>query len=69
VLDDETRAACVREEIADVFAYLLRLTDVLGVDLEASLIDKMAQNAAKYPVETALGTADKYTNLGGAGKP
>ena len=69
VLADPARATQVREEIADIFAYLLRLADVLGVDLEASLLDKTAKNAAKYPVETARGTADKYTDLGEPGKP
>ena len=29
----------------------------------------MPKNAAKYPVETARGTADKYTDLGEPGKP
>jgi NTP pyrophosphatase (non-canonical NTP hydrolase) len=69
VMADPVRAAGVREEMADVFSYLLRLADVLGVDLEASLIAKIAHNAAKYPVETARGTADKYTDLGGQQKP
>ena len=69
MLADPARATQVREEIADIFAYLLRLADVLGVDLEASLLDKTAKNAAKYPVETARGTADKYTDLGEPGKP
>jgi NTP pyrophosphatase (non-canonical NTP hydrolase) len=63
VMTDRVRAAHVSEEVADVFAYLLRLADVLGLDLEASLIAKAAQNAAKYPVETAHGTAAKYTAL------
>ena len=63
VLADPVRAARVREEIADVFAYLLRLADVLGIDLETALIEKIAQNAAKYPAETARGTAAKYTDL------
>lgn len=40
----------VREEIADVQIYLLRLADLLGVDLEAAVRDKLALNAAKYPV-------------------
>jgi NTP pyrophosphatase (non-canonical NTP hydrolase) len=63
VLAEPVRAARVREEIADVFAYLLRLADVLGIDLEASLIEKIAQNAAKYPAGAARGTAAKYTDL------
>lgn len=63
VLKDAVRAARVREEIADVFAYLLRLADVLGLDLEAAVIEKSAMNAAKYPVDTARGNAAKYSDL------
>ena len=43
-------ATRVQAEMADVFAYLLRLSDVLGVDLEAALADKIVKNAVKYPV-------------------
>ena len=63
VLSDPARAEHVREEIADVFAYLLRLCDVLGVDLEASMTEKIVKNAAKYPVEAARGRAAKYGDL------
>ncbi|WP_308011207.1 MULTISPECIES: hypothetical protein [unclassified Saccharopolyspora] len=38
-------------------AYLLRLADVLEIDLLAALDEKMTSNAAKYPVEPAKGTA------------
>lgn len=69
VLSDPAQAGRVREEIADVFAYLLRLADVLDVDLEAALTAKMHRNAAKYPVEIARGTAAKYTDLSSAGAP
>lgn len=39
----------VREEVADVFSYLLSLCDVLGVDLAQALRDKMVKNALKHP--------------------
>src|SRR5258708_39314710 len=57
IMADPAQAAGVRDEVADVFAYLLRLSDVLGVDLAAALTDKMAKNAVKYPVDTARGVA------------
>jgi NTP pyrophosphatase (non-canonical NTP hydrolase) len=57
VMTDPAQATAVRDELADVLAYLLRLADVLGVDLESALIDKIAKNALKYPVETSLGVA------------
>jgi NTP pyrophosphatase (non-canonical NTP hydrolase) len=62
-MDDRSRAERVRDEMADVFAYLLRLADVLGVDLEDALHAKMMKNARRYPVETARGNARKYTDL------
>jgi NTP pyrophosphatase (non-canonical NTP hydrolase) len=57
VMTDPAQATAVRDELADVLAYLLRLADVLGVDLESALTDKIAKNARKYPVETSLGVA------------
>lgn len=53
----------VREELADVFLYLLRLSDRLGVDLVAAADAKLARNAEKYPIERSLGRCDKYTDL------
>ncbi|MDI1454255.1 nucleotide pyrophosphohydrolase [Streptomyces sp. ATE26] len=65
VMQDGERAAEVREEMADVLAYLLRLADVLDVDLEVALTEKIEVNRRKYPVHLARGRADKYTQLGG----
>ncbi len=64
VMDDPQRAARIREEIADVFAYLLRMADVLGIDLEQALVEKIDINGRKYPADRARGRADKYTQLG-----
>jgi dCTP diphosphatase len=56
-------AARVREEIADVFAYLLQLADVLDIDLATALREKVRQNEQRYPVPLAKGRADKYDQL------
>jgi|ERR1700752_4799247 dCTP diphosphatase len=56
VMLDESEAEHVRDEMADVLAYLLRLADVLGVDLETALNAKMIKNAQKYPVGEAGGS-------------
>jgi dCTP diphosphatase len=53
----------VRLEIADVFLYLLSLSDKLGVDLVAAAFEKIELNAKKYPVELAKGSAKKYSEL------
>lgn len=53
----------VREEMADVLLYLVRLADRLDVDLLAAARDKMILNARKYPVDKARGSSRKYTDL------
>lgn len=61
VMKDAKTATKVRDEMADVFFYLLRLSDKLVVDLEKAFHDKMAKNAEKYPAEWSRGHATKYT--------
>lgn len=58
-LPDATRDA-VAEEMADVLLYLLRLADVLDIDLAAAAAAKIAKNAEKYPAARVRGRADKY---------
>jgi NTP pyrophosphatase (non-canonical NTP hydrolase) len=47
----------VAEELADIFIYLLRLSDRLNVDLVASTTSKMQKNEVRYPVEQVKGDA------------
>jgi dCTP diphosphatase len=51
----------VREELADVLIYLVRLADKLDVDLIAAARDKMVLNARKYPADEVRGSSRKYT--------
>lgn len=62
---DETTREAVALELADVLLYLIRLADVLGVDLAAAARRKMAINAERYPPALARGRADKYDRLQG----
>ena len=59
-LPSETLQA-VADEIADVQLYLVRLADVLGVDIAQAVTAKAAKNEAKYPVHKVQGSAKKYT--------
>ncbi|MCG8424325.1 MAG: nucleotide pyrophosphohydrolase [Proteobacteria bacterium] len=61
IMDAAESAQAVRDEIADVLMYLLRIADVLGVDPAPAVQAKMRKNAAKYPVEHWRGKARKYT--------
>jgi len=51
----------VAREMADVFIYLLRLAQVQGIDLLTAAEAKLADNARRYPVETARGSSAKST--------
>jgi NTP pyrophosphatase (non-canonical NTP hydrolase) len=63
VAHDPATARRVRDEIADVLVYLVRLAAVLDVDLDEAVRSKLASNALKYPVDRARGTAKKYSDL------
>jgi NTP pyrophosphatase (non-canonical NTP hydrolase) len=51
----------VREELADVLYAALLLASHYGIDVRKAVIDKLAHNATKYPVETSWGDATKYS--------
>jgi NTP pyrophosphatase (non-canonical NTP hydrolase) len=44
-----SRAEEVEDELADVFIYLIRLADVLGVDLLAAAHAKIDRNELRFP--------------------
>ena len=60
IVNNEKEMALVKQEIADVFIYLTRLADKLGVDIEKAVLDKIDQNEKKYPIELSKGNATKY---------
>jgi NTP pyrophosphatase (non-canonical NTP hydrolase) len=62
---DPSRRESIGDEMADVLIYLVRLADVLSIDLEESSVRKLAKNGEKYPVALSSGRADKYTDLKG----
>ena len=59
-LKAEKREA-VSHELADTFVYLLRIAEVLDIDLIAAANQKITLNALKYPAEKAKGSNAKYT--------
>lgn len=61
--DVAERRSDLRRELADVLIYILLLAHDTGVDLEAAVVDKLEENNAKYPAETARGRRVKYTDL------
>ena len=53
----------VKEELADVLIYSLRMAERNGLDVAEIIHDKMAANAVKYPVSQCKGSATKYSKL------
>jgi NTP pyrophosphatase (non-canonical NTP hydrolase) len=50
-------------EMADIFLFLLRLSDKIGVDLLAAARRKLQLNETRYPVSKSRGRATKYYKL------
>jgi NTP pyrophosphatase (non-canonical NTP hydrolase) len=53
----------IGSEIADVAILLFELAANLGLDLAQVMRAKLANNAARYPVERAFGSNRKYNEL------
>jgi len=53
----------IKNELADVLMYLVRLSSVLGIDLNEAVTQKLASNGQKYPVDKARSTSKKYDRL------
>lgn len=59
----EEKKNVIAEEVADVFLYLLQLSDKLDIDVLAAAQHKLEINAAKYPVDLAKGSSKKYSEF------
>jgi len=60
IVNSEKQMLLVREEIADVFLFLVRLADKLDVDIEKAALEKIKINAIKYPINLSKGNMEKY---------
>ena len=56
----DDKLAEVRLELADIFVYLLRMSEKLGVDLVQAAHQKISLNEEKYPAEQVKGSSKKY---------
>lgn len=53
----------VKEELADIFNYAILIADKYNLDIKQIVLDKLAKNAQKYPIDKAYGSAKKYNEL------
>ena len=50
----------IADELADVLIYCAYLSDVLNIDIDKIVNDKIEKNSKKYSVEKAYGNSRKY---------
>lgn len=60
---DEADREKVKKELADVFAFAFLLAEKYNFDVKKIVLEKIKENAQKYPKMKAKGTAKKYTEL------
>jgi dCTP diphosphatase len=60
---DKTVYKKAAEEIADILIYAIMFSLKMGIDIEKAVIEKIAVNERKYPVEKAKGNSRKYSEL------
>lgn len=63
IKNDLEKLAKVKDEVADIFVYLMRIISKTEIDLETVVRDKMKKNSVKYPIELARGNSKKYDEL------
>ena len=55
----EKQKEMIKDEIADIFYYLVRISEKLNINIEEALLNKMKKNKEKYPKESVKGKAIK----------
>ena len=53
--DDVKIKDAVKDELVDIFFYLMRMCHKTNIDLERSFYEKMEKNRKKYPIEKYKG--------------
>jgi len=53
----------ISEELADVLIYCIYMADVLGLDIDTVILNKLLKNGEKYKVNNSYGNKMKYTEL------
>ena len=56
---DRGDSSRVGEELVDILQYLVRIADILDIELAGAFEEKIRQNAARYPIDEVWGSAEK----------
>lgn len=61
--NDHADLSNVKEEVSDIFSYLLLFCDKLDINLVEESYKKLEKNKEKYPIDKAYGISKKYSKL------
>ena len=53
----------LKDELADVYYWLLLLADHYDIDIEDALEEKIKKNEKKYPIDKSKGSSEKYSEF------
>ena len=60
---DAVDEEALKDEIADVLIYSFLLAESIGADIPTLMLDKVARNEKRFPVETVKGNSGKGTRV------
>lgn len=60
LLREDSGREKIADELADVFYFVLRFSQMTGLDLSEALMHKLEKNRMKYPVDVVKGKNLKY---------
>jgi len=63
IFKDDINLKMVKDEMADVFYFILRIAQRYGIDLSKSLKEKLISNDKKYPIHKFKGSNKKYSEV------
>lgn len=61
MLEDNEQRQAIEDEIADTLLFLLRFSDLNGIDLPTALSSKLKRNGERYPVDAS---SNEYRKAG-----
>ena len=60
MMSDPSRSEDIKDELADVFYFVLRFAQMNGIDLYEALSQKIDKNRKRYPIDKSKGSNRKY---------
>tara|TARA_B100000575_G_C22883021_1_gene514363 strand:- start:119 stop:457 length:339 start_codon:yes stop_codon:yes gene_type:complete len=60
---NKNKVTNLKDELADVYYWLLLLADYYDIDIEDALEEKIKKNEKKYPIDKSKGSSEKYSEF------